>query len=390
MGEPGRNNRAPQFTDHCFTGDYPTALTDLGAENRAQLSLLALGLGVVTGLGAVLFRDLIGFIHNLLFTGHALVHYDANTFTAPATLTWVVGSVHTIATASTQAGAAGTQYIFSGWSDNGGLTHSVTAPVSPATYTAGFKTQYLLTAGVAPANTGVVTGGGVFYDAGANVPVTATPIANFGFAGWNGNVAASGSAATTIAMTAPQSVTANFVLANLPAGYLHYRAITIPHTAVPSDQTNFPVLIQGVFPYLKTVSNGGLVLNTQGNDILFLSDRGQQVNWEVESYNPATGAATFWVQVPTLSSVADTTVYLFYGNPSVTSFQGNKQGTWDSNFAAVYHMSDNSAAPAVSDATANGNNGTSQTSTSARTAVGQNWVAQFNSMRWCRYLNPYL
>jgi CIC family chloride channel protein len=49
-----------------------------------QLSLLALGLGVVTGLGAVAFRDLIGFIHNLLFTGHALVHYDANIFTAPA------------------------------------------------------------------------------------------------------------------------------------------------------------------------------------------------------------------------------------------------------------------------------------------------------------------
>jgi CIC family chloride channel protein len=57
-------------------------------ENRqlplARLSLLALGLGVVTGLGAVLFRDLIGLIHNLLFTGQALVHYDANVFTAPA------------------------------------------------------------------------------------------------------------------------------------------------------------------------------------------------------------------------------------------------------------------------------------------------------------------
>ena len=50
----------------------------------AQLSLLALGLGVVTGLGAVVFRDLIGLIHNLLFTGHALIHYDANVFTAPA------------------------------------------------------------------------------------------------------------------------------------------------------------------------------------------------------------------------------------------------------------------------------------------------------------------
>jgi amidophosphoribosyltransferase len=41
MGEPGRNNLQPQFTDHCFTGDYPTPLTDLIAENRAQLSLLA-------------------------------------------------------------------------------------------------------------------------------------------------------------------------------------------------------------------------------------------------------------------------------------------------------------------------------------------------------------
>ncbi len=49
-----------------------------------QLSLLALGLGVVTGIGAVLFRDLIGLIHNLLFAGHAVIHYDANIFTAPA------------------------------------------------------------------------------------------------------------------------------------------------------------------------------------------------------------------------------------------------------------------------------------------------------------------
>jgi H+/Cl- antiporter ClcA len=50
----------------------------------AQLALLALGLGVVTGIGAVLFRDLIGFIHNLFFTGRASLHYDANVFTAPA------------------------------------------------------------------------------------------------------------------------------------------------------------------------------------------------------------------------------------------------------------------------------------------------------------------
>src|SRR5271154_3161230 len=50
----------------------------------AQISLLALGLGVVTGIGAVLFRDLIGLIHNLFFTGHASFHYDANLFTPAA------------------------------------------------------------------------------------------------------------------------------------------------------------------------------------------------------------------------------------------------------------------------------------------------------------------
>ena len=50
----------------------------------AQLSLLALVLGVVTGVGAVLFRDLIGVIHNVAFTGRLAVRYDANVFTAPS------------------------------------------------------------------------------------------------------------------------------------------------------------------------------------------------------------------------------------------------------------------------------------------------------------------
>ncbi len=42
MGQVARDPRRPQFTDHCFTGDYPTTLTDLnGKDIRAQLSLLA-------------------------------------------------------------------------------------------------------------------------------------------------------------------------------------------------------------------------------------------------------------------------------------------------------------------------------------------------------------
>jgi len=37
-----RDNLRPQFTDHCFTGDYPTSLTDMAGESgKQQLSLLA-------------------------------------------------------------------------------------------------------------------------------------------------------------------------------------------------------------------------------------------------------------------------------------------------------------------------------------------------------------
>ena len=43
MGETGRNAARPQFTDHCFTGEYPTPLTDRMAQESPprQLSLLA-------------------------------------------------------------------------------------------------------------------------------------------------------------------------------------------------------------------------------------------------------------------------------------------------------------------------------------------------------------
>jgi amidophosphoribosyltransferase len=41
MGKPGRDAAKPQYCDACFTGDYPTTLTDLdGGAAKSQLSLL--------------------------------------------------------------------------------------------------------------------------------------------------------------------------------------------------------------------------------------------------------------------------------------------------------------------------------------------------------------
>ena len=43
LGYPGRDAANPKFADHCFTGDYPTTLTDQAQVEvlPRQLSLLA-------------------------------------------------------------------------------------------------------------------------------------------------------------------------------------------------------------------------------------------------------------------------------------------------------------------------------------------------------------
>ncbi len=48
------------------------------------LSLLAVVVGMITGIGAVAFRALIGLIHNVFFLGSFSIVYDANQFTPPS------------------------------------------------------------------------------------------------------------------------------------------------------------------------------------------------------------------------------------------------------------------------------------------------------------------
>jgi CIC family chloride channel protein len=49
-----------------------------------RLSLLAIVVGVITGFGAVIFRGLIGLIHNVAFLGTFSFDYDASVFTPPS------------------------------------------------------------------------------------------------------------------------------------------------------------------------------------------------------------------------------------------------------------------------------------------------------------------
>jgi uncharacterized membrane protein len=130
--------------------------------------------------------------------------------TAPQTLSLSQGT-HTIAVVTPQAGAAGTQYVFTGWSDSGAASHSIAVGSSAATYTASFKTQYQLTISASPVAGGTVSPTtGTFYNAGTVVPITAAANAGYAFSGWSGPVASANNASTTAAMSAALTVTANF------------------------------------------------------------------------------------------------------------------------------------------------------------------------------------
>jgi CIC family chloride channel protein len=66
------------------------AAEELRRLSLPQLAFLALLVGVVTGFGAIGFRDLIGLIHNLAFAGRLSFAYDANAFTGASPWGWAV------------------------------------------------------------------------------------------------------------------------------------------------------------------------------------------------------------------------------------------------------------------------------------------------------------
>lgn len=78
------------------------------------------------------------------------------------------------------------------------------------------------------------------------------------------------------------------------------------------------------------------------------------------------------VKIPSVSSVEDTIIYLYFDpavedNDQYVGIVGSTPGktVWDTNFKAVYHMDDNPDSTHIKDSTSNGNNGT-------KTGVGAN------------------
>jgi len=122
----------------------------------------------------------------------------------------------------------------------------------------------------------------------------------------------------------------------LATGWVYRKQITIDHTQVDDDLTDFPVFI--------SITDLDLQAEAQadGDDILYMSYTGvpQQLNHEIESYDGTTGELCAWVNLPSVSSTVDTIFYVYYGN-SACSSQQHVAETWNDHFMAVWHLQNN-------------------------------------------------
>ncbi len=118
------------------------------------------------------------------------------------------------------------------------------------------------------------------------------------------------------------------------SSFYYRKLITINHSQVDEDLTNFPILVY-------RFKDDDLFSHAQvdGDDICFVlySDNSTKLNHEIESYSIGTG--WIWVNVTSLSSSTDTKLWMYYGNTTCNS-QENIQGTWDSNFVLVQHLNE--------------------------------------------------
>jgi len=178
----------------------------------------------------------------------------SGSYVTPQTLSWTPASPCAVTFASPQIAQSvyGTRYVFNGWLDGAAANpRTIAAPGQPATFTANFTTQNLLTTAALPAAAGTVTGGG-WYNAGVIAGVTATAAGGYRLVNWSGVFAPPGFPGVAVVMSSPLSATANFVpiLPGPPGQYVMTGISNFP-TAPGKPTNNYGQVVGG------TVAAGG-------------------------------------------------------------------------------------------------------------------------------------
>jgi len=106
-----------------------------------------------------------------------------------------------------------------------------------------------------------------------------------------------------------------FIISGASAWYdfswKYRKLLTIDSTYVYDDETNYPVRVN--FTGQNIIFEHALA---NGSDILFtLSDGETKLDADKEFHSGNLNVSNFWVEIPSLSSSANTSFYVYYGNP---------------------------------------------------------------------------
>lgn len=150
------------------------------------------------------------------------------------------------------------------------------------------------------------------------------------------------------------------------SGYCYRKKMIIDVSKVSgsTDLSNFPMLFNSTDPDLRTNANNGQVTNANGYDIKFTNAAGTELDHEIESYTAGTGNLIAWIRVPIVSTSENTTLYMYYGNSSISA-DPSVTTTWDSNYKAIWHFEDD-----FLDATSNNNDGAEGSAGSTDDEIG--------------------
>ena len=124
------------------------------------------------------------------------------------------------------------------------------------------------------------------------------------------------------------TVTPSTSQAFYPNGYAYRRRLVIPDQAAEGTAEGFVFLVAEEGPWLKSVSNGGRVESAGGHDLRFEFADGTRVVHDVERYDPAGGRLIAWIRVPAWRFAERLDLFLYYGNPTRTTAEGDAGAVW--------------------------------------------------------------
>jgi len=134
--------------------------------------------------------------------------------------------------------------------------------------------------------------------------------------------------------------------------WTYCKEIWIQSSKVDTTLTDYPVLI-----HIASDSDLASHAQADGDDILFALDNGTKLSHEIEDFNSTTGELWAFAKITSLSATSNTSIFIYYGNPSATN-QQDVANVWSNGYKAVWHF--NEASGNIIDRTGNGYNGSAE------------------------------